>query len=178
MMIYEKINPNQIMYLESHFVEMIIIGIIIGIIFLTWMIYMLKTTPQIIERPYSRELPERWFKNLANIIVKNSQKKEIVSKSYELYIWKHNGFELRAYFDWQDFYDGAEVFDFPIPLSAEIHIYKLSFFKIFKKEIFFAGVDRNDYYQSEQYYYDRYIERQNAPLEIRVREKDIKMGEH
>lgn len=170
MMIYEKFNPKQIVYLESHFVEIMIIGIIIGIFFLIWMMYMLKTTPQIIERPYEKEFPNNWFGNLAKLIIKNSQKKEKHKKSYEFYSWKNNGYEMTLYISWQDFYDELDAFDLPILMSVTICIYK-SIHHI-KKEVFCAYSDKNNYALSNEYYINEYNIRKNTPITIRIKGKE------
>ena len=139
-------------------------------IILLW--YELKNTPESIERPYSRELPEGWFSNLADMIVRNAQKKEISPKSYEFYVWNHNGFELEAFFDWQDFYDGIEAFDLPIPMSATITIFKKGI--LYRKEMLIAILNRNDYRMiGYDNYEEEYKERTAKRIEVRVREREV-----
>ena len=139
-------------------------------IILLW--YELKNTPESIERPYSRELPEGWFSNLADMIVRNAQKKEISPKSYEFYVWNHNGFELEAYFEWQDFYDGIDAFDLPIPMSATITIARKGM--LYKKEMMIAILDRSSYHMSGEYDYEKeYKERIAKKLELRVRGHEV-----
>jgi hypothetical protein len=177
MFIYEKYSATHVAYLESHSLEIFIVGAIIGVIFVIGMLYNIKHIIPDVEREHSRELPEGWFGNLAKLIMKNAQKVEIDKKSYEYYVWKHNGYEAVLYVSWQDFYDGLEVYDMPILMSAEIEIYKLSFF--YKKEIFCAFVDKNDYLLAHKNYFDysyNYDIRKNMPITIRIKGKDVEVN--
>ena len=159
---------HQTMYSEQIVAISILTTVVIGV--LLW--YKLKNMPETIERPYSRELPEGWFSNLADMIVRNAQKKEILPKSYEFYVWNHNGFELEAYFDWQDFYDGIEAFDLPIPMSATITIARKGM--LYKKEMMIAILDRNDYRMiGYDNYEEEYKERTAKKLELRVRGHEV-----
>ncbi len=166
---YEYVYAHQTMYSEQIAAISILTTVVIGM--LLW--YRVKNMPEIMDRDYSRELPGGWFRNLASIIVKNSQKKEILS-TYESYVWNCNGFELEANFEWQDFYDGIDAFDLPIPMSATITIVKKGM--LYKKECMIAILDRNNYrvigydnYNYEEEYKERIAKRP----ELRVRGREV-----
>ena len=172
MFVYEKYSATNVAYLESHSLEIFIVGAIIGAIVVIGMLYNIKHIIPDVEREHSRELPEGWFGNLAKLIMKNAQKIEIDKKSYEYYVWKHNGYEAMLYLSWQDFYDGLDAFDLPILMSAEIEIYKPT---VYKKEIFYAFVDKNDYIVSKKNYLYNYNIRKNMPITIRIKGKDVEV---
>lgn len=152
--------------------QIAVISIIIAFVFGMLLWYGVKNMPEIIDRTRSRELPEGWFTNLANLITKNSQRKEILPKSSEFYVWKHNDFELEAYFDWQDFYDDIDAFDLPIPMSATITILKKDM--LYKREIMIAILDRSNHHMSNGYDYEgEYKERMAKKIELRVREHEV-----
>ncbi len=111
-----------------------------------------------------------WFNNLALLIERNAVKKDI-NLSYEVFIWKHNGYVLTLYIDWQDFYDGPEAYDLPILPTAVITIYKRF------REISMFYLDRADRTLIHDFLHEDYLEKyhlmKNEKIEMRVRGRDI-----
>lgn len=158
-------TTGSLTHFESQLIYIVIFSIIVGLVFILYLILDSKREVETIYREYSRDLPEGWFANLTHLIEQKAQKREIVDHSYEIYDWKHNGFLLHLYISWQDFYDGLEVFDVPILMSASITIYKTG---LLKKEVFNANLDRNNYVNREKDYMAQYTQRKNMGIIIKV----------
>ena len=120
-------------------------------------------------RLHSREFPDGWFKNLANLVISDAQIRKKYKNVYEIYKWKHNNYEILLYIYWRDSYEYMNDFiDLPVLMSSVIKIYNTQE-HFYKKRVFKAYVDKSivGSYENEKYY-NEYNIKKNSFINIKT----------